>query len=206
MKKPQQLDACPYCAGPPARMIRDAVTAKPFTGLSASAADKPDYLAALIFCHECGAEGPTIEHMCSSDDDVYALQQQADAAWNVRNTRNADLYQSAITARLTVPSIHTRIEPAPDSDGCWIHPGMLEPANGNEFFQPGEFERWLKFNLLEYRIKQRDDENQPNCIGWTPERPEDDGWFIAAIYDGEDGPECIWLRKTEPQTETETPS
>jgi len=95
-----------------------------------------------------------------------------------------------------------------DDLGFWTHPDFFEPANGNECGTPGEFEAWLAKNKLEVFVlgleydhnasefaeKYADGDLDANISGWTPTRPDGEGWFIGSIHDTEDGPYCIWLR------------
>lgn len=37
-------------------------------------------------------------------------------------------------------------------------------------------------------------EQDTDLSGWEPERPEGDGWFLAAVYDNEDGVWALFLR------------
>lgn len=37
-------------------------------------------------------------------------------------------------------------------------------------------------------------ENDTDLSLWTPERPEGEGWFLAAVYDNEDGVWALFLR------------
>lgn len=104
------------------------------------------------------------------------------------------------------------IEVKRDEYGFWTHPDYFEPANGNEFGVPGEFEAWLAAHSLEvytlgleyddnasdFAEKYADGKFDGDISGWTPSKPEGDGWFIGSIHDTEDGPYCIWLRAIEP--------
>lgn len=178
--------------------MRDAITNRPFYELPPDAESKPPLLAAFIFCHECGAEGPTIEKDCFNRDDVLSLRMECDAAWNSRNKRNVDLYLSANECGLTVPSIHTMLTPSRDKFGHWYHPGLLEPADGREAYRIGEFEKWLEINGLQhgFTMPPNFDDLDDSCASWEPEPPEGEGWYIAMIHDSEDcGHECLWLRK-----------
>lgn len=96
-----------------------------------------------------------------------------------------------------------------DEQGFWTHPDYFEPANGNEYGAPGEFEKWLFDNGLEvytlgleydlnasdFAVKYADGDFDCDVSGWEPTRPDGDGWFVGSIHDTEDGPYCIWLRR-----------
>lgn len=94
-----------------------------------------------------------------------------------------------------------------DEDGGWIHPAYDEFVGDREYAPTAEFLQWLESNSLEYTISVMDlDEpcealNEWNKSGsfaaWNPEQPNGDDWFVAAIFDTEDGPVCVWFRSTE---------
>lgn len=90
--------------------------------------------------------------------------------------------------------------------GYWTHPDYFEPANGNEYGAPGEFEAWLKAHYLDvYTLALESDLNADavqkayeagdgDVSDWEPTPPVGEGWFIASIHDTEDGPYCVWFR------------
>lgn len=102
----------------------------------------------------------------------------------------------------------TATEVQRDEYGYWTHPDYFEPANGNEYGFPGEFDAWLGRNNLELSLlalecddaaadiaeKYADGELDCDISSWEPTKPDGDGWFIGSIHDTEDGPYCIWLR------------
>ncbi|PIJ42122.1 hypothetical protein [Tatumella sp. OPLPL6] len=95
-----------------------------------------------------------------------------------------------------------------DGLGFWTHPDFFEPANGNDYGLPGEFESWLADNGLEvftlgleyddnaseFAEKYANGDFDADISGWNPTRPDGERWFIGSIHDTEDGPYCIWLR------------
>jgi hypothetical protein len=36
---------------------------------------------------------------------------------------------------------------------------------------------------------------EAHCLGWNPETPIDDGWFLLGIFDTDDGPYVQWARR-----------
>ncbi len=99
------------------------------------------------------------------------------------------------------------IEPQRDACGWWTHPDFPEPADGNEYFVPGELEAWLEYQGVEWSDRLMDTEVEPgspealawenldcNCAAWSPQPPEGEGWFLVSIHDTEDGPCAVWLR------------
>lgn len=42
-----------------------------------------------------------------------------------------------------------------------------------------------------------EDSNSPDCSYWTPTAPEGEGWLLAAIYDTEDGPVAMFVKRAE---------
>lgn len=106
------------------------------------------------------------------------------------------------------------IEVKRDEYGFWTHPDYFEPADGNEYGLPGEFDAWLAANNLEvftlgleydhnasdFAEKYADGEFDGDISEWNPTKPDGDGWFIGSIHDTEDGPYCIWFRNVEVQS------
>ena len=96
-----------------------------------------------------------------------------------------------------------------NSEGAWLHPAYDEWVGDRECTPSAEFLQWLESHSLEYTITAMDlDEpgaalDEWNRTGsfakWKPESepPAGEGWFIAAIFDTEDGPVSIWFRSTE---------
>lgn len=99
-------------------------------------------------------------------------------------------------------------ERSSDNLGYWTHPDFFEPANGNEYPVPGEFEAWAAAQGVEvytlsldadpaaYDIQSAYEEGDADVSGWEPTPPIGEGWFIVSIHDTEDGPYSVWLRRT----------
>lgn len=201
---PLPLAACPFCGGPPSEILRDAVTLKPhFVDIPAEASELDFYLQAFVFCHECGAQAEEIEEDVIDEAGLEELKQKARDAWNTRNNRNHDLYLANLPI---APAGAGKISPVPverDSNGFWTHPDFFEPANGNEYAAPGEYEAWeASQGVVTALCYMPDDqgmvfESDADCSGWTPAPPDGAGWFIASIHDTEDGIVCVWLRNVE---------
>ena len=95
-----------------------------------------------------------------------------------------------------------------DNLGFWTHPDFFEPANGNEYPAPGEFEAWAKAQGVEVYTLSLDvdpaaddiqaayEEGDADVSGWNPSPPNGEGWFLASVHDTEDGPYSVWLRRT----------
>lgn len=91
-----------------------------------------------------------------------------------------------------------------NSDGSYYHPAYTAFCAGREWISYPELENWLTAHGLEYAVSQFDQEpdtaaareyaSTASFTTWDPEAPSGDGWFIAAIYESEDGPECVWVR------------
>jgi hypothetical protein len=92
---------CPYCEGPPAiivkfrdaagNLIRDARIEESEDGLHAEA---------FVFCHECGAQGPEETDIVFKGSHADQVKERAKVAWNTRDARHRDLYESGIAAGL----------------------------------------------------------------------------------------------------------
>lgn len=97
-----ELDACPYCAGAPAEVIRYETTQKPLTRGDALI---PGWYEAFVFCHECGAQSGEVSAEINDADDLALLIAAARAEWNLRDKRNQDLYASALSdGRIVAPA------------------------------------------------------------------------------------------------------
>ena len=94
--------------------------------------------------------------------------------------------------------------------GFWTHPDFFEPANGNEYPAPGEFEAWAEAQGVEVYTLSLDadpsacdiqaayEEGNADVSHWEPKPPRGtDGWFLVSIHDTEDGPYSVWLRRTQ---------
>ncbi|WP_447868864.1 hypothetical protein, partial [Rahnella aceris] len=101
-----------------------------------------------------------------------------------------------------------------DNLGYWTHPDFFEPANGNEYPAPGEFEAWAKAQGVEVYTLSLDADpaaddiqaayevGEADVSAWNPTPPIGEGWFLASIHDTEDGPYSVWFRRnTEEQAE-----
>ncbi len=94
------------------------------------------------------------------------------------------------------------MEPQRDSYGYWCHPDMPQ-IETNE-----QFDNWIATQGLQYAIHcldgddgigaedalERYNAGDIDVLAWQPSTPSGDGWFIASIYDTEDGPVCLWIR------------
>jgi hypothetical protein len=80
-----QLTPCPFCQGPPV----------PF-----ATSDRIEFLweedgtpvEAYVFCHECGAHGPSVDGILDDASDVPELLEMCVQLWEQRNARHRTLY------------------------------------------------------------------------------------------------------------------
>lgn len=95
------LKACPYCSGPPSV----SVGAYP----SGAAAELDDYgddglsVEAVVFCHECGAQGPEVEDVVFDRAGYQAVRARAVSQWQARDARHAPLYVASLKPALSAP-------------------------------------------------------------------------------------------------------
>lgn len=100
-----------------------------------------------------------------------------------------------------VPVVRTR-------DGYWCHPVLSRFYADRDYIRAGEYQAWLAEHRLEDCLVYLDEDEDSAAArdyaanggfsGWEPPLPDGEGWFIGAIFDGEDyGPSCIWLRRRE---------
>lgn len=92
--------------------------------------------------------------------------------------------------------------PARDADGHVQHPDM--DGIGEEEFDFGPQLRAIGWESTttsfehdaDAAMRERyDEQNSPDCSYWTPTPPTGEGWLLAAIYDTEDGPVALYVRK-----------
>lgn len=95
-------------------------------------------------------------------------------------------------------------EPARDHLGFWTHPDYPATEYGD-----ASLDFWVDLLGHEHSVILLYEDAEAAEISeryfyvgggvadWQPARPDGDGWFVASIYDTEDGPACIWLRKLE---------
>lgn len=96
------------------------------------------------------------------------------------------------------------MEPARDHLGFWTHPDYPATEYGD-----ASLEFWVDILGHEHsfimlfeddaakKVSERYFDVGGGVADWQPTKPDGDGWFIASIYDTEEGPACIWLRKWE---------
>lgn len=89
-----------------------------------------------------------------------------------------------------------------DQDGHWMHPGLP----WNEIEDDADCTPWIEKWGFDWKlvglegdappemVERYFESNESDCSYWTPTPPEGDGWFLAAIYDTEDGPYAMFLR------------
>lgn len=89
-------------------------------------------------------------------------------------------------------------------DGLWYHPDMPSFTENVE-----QFSEWLLEQGLQIEVVKLSDEDEAhpvyanyfyagatNVSGWNPREPDGDGWFMLSIEDTEDGPACLWARRS----------
>lgn len=85
------LVPCPFCSGPPVPIVSRF-------GGGGVAPVKKDYGAngmmveAFVFCHECGAQGPSADALIYERVEYLEVRQKAIQLWQQRDTRHSDLF------------------------------------------------------------------------------------------------------------------
>ena len=94
-----ELLPCPFCGGPPAPFHETRRVRWPLTFWRRLF--RPEdfaHVKAYVFCHECGAESPSVDGYLEPPevlaDLLPELMARAVLAWNTRNTRHAHLYEA----------------------------------------------------------------------------------------------------------------
>lgn len=94
MNDESRLPPCPFCEGPPKPVVVRGVGGGAFPD-SALERDGGLYVRAFVFCHECGAEGPSLSEFAYDKAGCKALLREVAGLWAVRDGRNRDLYDAA---------------------------------------------------------------------------------------------------------------
>lgn len=93
MAEPITVPSCPFCEGPPVPFVSIA-GAGGFALLQGDYGDEGLEVEAFVFCHECGAQGPTVEETIYTCDDYHRVELEAVNLWVNRDARHRDLYDA----------------------------------------------------------------------------------------------------------------
>jgi uncharacterized protein YbaR (Trm112 family) len=88
-----KLLPCPFCEGPPVLHVRNSET-HAMIFRPAPDSDDGEFMEALVFCHECGTQGPCSEEIVCTDSEIDAIQLSAAKLWNQRDARHRGMYDS----------------------------------------------------------------------------------------------------------------
>lgn len=95
------LKPCPFCEGPPVPFVRFTNDAgKIIQDARIEESDDGIHARAQVFCHECGAEGPSASAIVYVAADVHALTLKGIEGWNTRDARHRDLYDYGVARGL----------------------------------------------------------------------------------------------------------
>ncbi|WP_347558556.1 Lar family restriction alleviation protein [Robbsia sp. KACC 23696] len=86
-----KLSSCPFCEGPPVPVRVRGVGGGEFPD-EEMAGPGGLYAEAFVFCHECGAQGPSVDDIVHDRAGCNALERQAIDLWQLRDGRHRDLY------------------------------------------------------------------------------------------------------------------
>jgi hypothetical protein len=90
--EPIKLKPCPFCEGPPSPIVMKCITLGggildetkiPEDGMPATA---------VVFCHECGAQGEEIDEWVYDADDCARIEREAVERWQNRDSRHRSCY------------------------------------------------------------------------------------------------------------------
>ncbi|WP_301154282.1 Lar family restriction alleviation protein [Metapseudomonas otitidis] len=98
---PRLLPPCPFCEGPPVAVVMDLDAGLPAQRGGDYRCDGMD-IDAYVFCHECGAHGPSYENVIFDDDGYDSAEAEAVALWIQRTNRNHHLYDGSVRDGLCV--------------------------------------------------------------------------------------------------------
>ena len=89
-----------------------------------------------------------------------------------------------------------------DENGLFCHP-VTNACNEDEYADAAD---WLgqygfECSIVEFEsdapgnVADRYFDTGEGCAEWAPTPPDGDGWYLLAIYDGDDGPGALFIRK-----------
>lgn len=100
-----------------------------------------------------------------------------------------------------------------DELGFWTHPGIPDFDEDGKAYKAWLIAQGLKTSFV--TLEDEDDshpvrqaywpddpmqECSASVVGWNPEPPTGDGWFVLSIHDTEDGPYFVWARRIAMET------
>jgi hypothetical protein len=89
-----KLRPCPFCEGPPVPIVVRGIGGGEFPDAELDT-DDGLYVKAYVFCHECGAKGPSVEDFgVFARADCNKLERQAVMLWQDRHIKNRPLYNA----------------------------------------------------------------------------------------------------------------
>jgi hypothetical protein len=123
-----RMNPCPFCEGPPVMWVRryggkSFIKPKRYTNNGV-------FLKAHVWCHECGAHGPSPSDLVYCDSDVADLELKAAELWNQRDGRHRNCYDGSVEIGLCE---HPR---QPASEAC------ADVSNGYERSPQSIEETW----------------------------------------------------------------
>jgi Restriction alleviation protein Lar len=86
---------CPFCEGPPVVIVRNSET-QVMIDRPAPESNEDEFIEALVFCHECGAQGPHADEVVCMDDEIDGIELRAAELWNQRDARHRSMYDSGV--------------------------------------------------------------------------------------------------------------
>ncbi len=88
-----KMKPCPFCEGPPVAFVKRALYPYGQATRQDDYGDDGSYVCGVVFCHECGAQGPSHDEVLIFDRTGYErVLQEAIALWEVRDDRHRSLY------------------------------------------------------------------------------------------------------------------
>lgn len=88
------MRSCPFCAGPPVAFVKNSLYP------CGAAFEQDDYgddglnVEAFVFCHECGANGPSYDTLIFDRSEYVLARDAGIALWEQRDTRHQSLYDA----------------------------------------------------------------------------------------------------------------
>jgi hypothetical protein len=90
----EHLLPCPFCEGPPCPIVQHMRYWKGVAPLWDDYGAEGMDVSAMVFCHDCGAEGPRHEATIFDRDDYFRAEAEAVKLWQQRDKRGRPCYDA----------------------------------------------------------------------------------------------------------------
>lgn len=89
------MKPCPFCEGPPVAFVKNGLYPYGAAPKQDDYGDEGLNVSGLVFCHECGANGPEHDDLIFNKQDYDRALQAGIALWEGRDSRHRSLYDAS---------------------------------------------------------------------------------------------------------------